>query len=271
MNIAVYQYQFDLIDGGEITLADAMNATVVQNTNSFYVLDDGTGAATVLVDVQIGDITQQYTLTVQFADSFNFTSIRSLRTRDISVDHEAQTIEMTSDGKVSNVAIYQSQLAIIPGGTITLADAMDAAVTQNAGSFYIIDDGSGAATVVVDVAIGSAVKQYELTVHFTDRFDFDEIRTLRAADISVNHADRTIYITAQSGVENVALYMAQTNVINGGKLVMNDEMDANVQTNTGSYYIIKTDGDSASTVTADITIGNQTKTYEITVYFPSEQ
>ena len=51
---------------------------------------------------------------------------------------------------------------------------------------------------------------------------------------------------------------------------MKDEMDSTVQTNPGSYYIIKNDENHTSSVTVDMTIGEKTKTYEIIVSFPDE-
>lgn len=65
----------------QITLADKLNADVTQNDGSFYIKDDGTGSATVSVNVTIGNTTKQYTLTVTFADAFDFTDIRTLRAK----------------------------------------------------------------------------------------------------------------------------------------------------------------------------------------------
>ncbi len=61
--------------------------------------------------------------------------------------------------------------------------------------------------------------------------------------------------------------MAQTGVINGGKLTITDEMNSLVKKNSGSYYIMRQDVISETTVSADITIGGKTRTYEITVCF----
>ena len=61
--------------------------------------------------------------------------------------------------------------------------------------------------------------------------------------------------------------MAQTGVISGGKLTITDEMNSLVKKNSGSYYIMRQDGISETTVSADITIGGKTKNYEITVCF----
>ena len=55
--------------------------------------------------------------------------------------------------------------------------------------------------------------------------------------------------------------------ISGGKLTISDEKDSKVQKNPGSYYIIKQEDIGDSQVSADITIGGKTKTYEITVCF----
>ena len=129
------------------------------------------------------------------------------------------------------------------------------------------NDGTGAASVLLNVTIGKVTKQYTLNVSFTDGFDFDQIRALRASEITIDHNTQKITITASKGAKNVALYMSQTGVIQGGKLTVTDEKDAKVQKNPGSYYIIKQDGVSESTVLADITIGGKTKTYEITVCF----
>ncbi len=266
-NIAVYQYQLGAQSNMQVTLADQLNADVTQNNGSFYVKDNGSGTATVLLNVAIGNTTAQYTLTVRFADAFDFTSIRALRTKNVVVDHENKTITVHSDGVVSNIAVYKAQNDSIKGGSITLADAQNASVVQNAGSFYVKNDGTGAASVLLNVTIGKVTKQYTLNVSFTDGFDFDQIRALRASEITIDHNTHKITITASKGAKNVALYMSQTGVIQGGKLTVTDEKDAKVQKNPGSYYIVKQDGVSESTVLADITIGGKTKTYEITVCF----
>ena len=266
-NIAVYKYQLGSQSNMQITLADKLSADVTQNDGSFYIKDSGSGTASVLVDITIGNTTKQYTLTVNFADAFDFTDIRSLRAKNTTVDHENRTITVDSDGIVSNIAVYKAQSDIIKGGSITLADMLNASVQQNAGSFYIKDDGSGSASVLVDITIGKMTKQYTLTVNFSDGFDFDTIRTLRASDISVDHNAQKITVLAASGAKNVALYMSQTGIINGGRLILKDEKDSLVQKNSGSYYIMKQDGVSESTVSADITVGGKTKTYEITVCF----
>ena len=97
--------------------------------------------------------TKQYTLTVTFADAFDFTDIRTLRAKNAVFDHANKTITLDSDGRVSNIAIYKAQSDIVKGGSITLADALNASIQQNAGSFYIKDDGTGSASVLVDVTI----------------------------------------------------------------------------------------------------------------------
>ncbi len=50
-------------------------------------------------------------------------------------------------------------------------------------------------------------------------------------------------------------------------MTITDEKDSIVQKNSGSYYIIKQDDISESTVLAEITIAEKVKTYEITVSF----
>ena len=267
-NVAIYKYQSDITNGATLTLADAKNSKVTVNPSSFYIADDGTGIASVLVDINYGEVTKQYTLNVNFFDGFDFDSIRALRAKNITVDHETKTINMDSDGKVSNVAVYQKQLDVIPNGLVKLADANGASVKENAGSFYIENNGNETASVIVDISIGNVTKQYTLNLKFSDGFDFDKIRTLRTSDITVDHNTQKIVVTAEEGAKNVAIYMAQTGVINGGKIAMKDEMDSKVQTNSGSYYIIGLDDNNVSHIAVDVTIGNKTKTYEVEVCFP---
>ena len=265
-NIAIYKYQLGEQSGMQITLADKLNADITQNDGSFYILDNG-GAASVLVNVSIGNITKQYTLTVNFVDAFDFTNIRTLRTKNAVVDHKNKTITVNSEGIVSNIVVYKVQNDIIKGGSIILSDSKNSSVVQNAGSFYIKDDGTGKATVLVDITIGKITKQYTLNVNFSNGFDFETIRTLRASKISIDHDTQKIKISADKGAKNIALYMAQTGVINGGKLTITDEMNSLVKKNSGSYYIMRQDVISETTVSADITIGGKTRTYEITVCF----
>jgi|GEM_PF-3539758 len=266
-NIAVYKYQLGEQSNMQITLADKLSADVTQNDGSFYINNTGDGTASVVVDVNIGGITKQYTLTVNFEDGFDFTGIRTLRTKNITVDHETRTITLDSDGAVSNIAVYKAQNDIIKDGSIVLSDALSASVVQNEGSFYIKDDGTGSASVAADVTIGKVTKQYTLKVNFADGFDFDSIRALRASEIVTDHDAQTITITAVKGAKNVALYMSQTGVISGGRLTLTDEMNSEVQRNPGSYYIVKQADGGESKVSADIKIGGKTKTYEITVLF----
>ena len=110
-------------------------------------------------------------------------------------------------------------------------------------------------------------RQFCLILNFSDGFNFSNIRTLRASKASIDHDARKITISADKGAKNVALYISQAGVINGGKLTITDEKNSLVKKNPGSYYIIKQDGVNESTISADITVGGKTKTYEITVCF----
>lgn len=266
-NIAVYKYQLAEQGNMQITLADKLDADITRNTSSFYIKNNGTGTVSVLADITMSGTTLQYTLTVNFEDGFDFTDIRTLRASGTVIDHENKTITVNSDGKVANIAVYKAQNDVIKDGSIVLADTMNADVVQNAGSFYIKDSGTGSATVSVDITIGKVTKRYSLTVNFSDGFDFDNIRTLRVSEIEIDHNAKKITVTASKGVKNVALYISQTGVISGGRLTITDEKDSKVLKNPGSYYIIKQDENGKSSVSANITIGGKTKTYEITVCF----
>ena len=70
---------------------------------------------------------------------------------------------MSADGNVKNIAIYQDQKTVIPDGTIKLADAKDATIKQNSGSFYIMNN-AGSAVVTVDITVGGVTKQYTLSL-----------------------------------------------------------------------------------------------------------
>ena len=190
-----------------------------------------------------------------------------MRAKKAVVDHANKTITLDSDGIVPNIAVYKAQNDIIKGGSITLSDSQSANVIQNPGSFYIKDDGTGTAAVLLNIMIGKITKQYALNVNFSDGFNFSNIRTLRASEASIDHDARKITISADKGAKNVALYISQAGVINGGKLTITDEKNSLVKKNPGSYYIIKQDGVNESTISADITVGGKTKNYEITVCF----
>lgn len=91
---------------------------LTQTHGSFYIKDDGTGSATVSVNVTIGNTTKQYHLTVTFADAFDFTdTARESQKRGLLTSK--QTITLDSDGRVSNIAIYKAQSDIVKGGSIT--------------------------------------------------------------------------------------------------------------------------------------------------------
>ena len=267
-NIAVYCSQAPIIDGGRITLADSVSdANIVKNANSFYILNNGQETTTVPVNVQICGETRQYELTVVFPDGFDFTDIRGLRTKNVVVDHENQTIELTSDGLVKNIAIYNGQTTVIPNGKITLADAGSAETVVNTGSFYINNIGNEQETVWVDININGSVKRYSLTINFSDGFDFDGIRLLRAEDVTIDHAAKKISIRAAEGAGNVAIYNLQTGVIANGRITLKDAMEASVKQNTGSFYILPPSEGGVSIITVDVTIGDKTETYEIEVSF----
>ncbi len=267
-NIAVYSYQAPVIDGGRITLADSVSdANIIKNANSFYIVNNGQEATTVPVNVQICGVTQQYELTVVFPDGFDFTDIRGLRTKNVVVDHENKTIELTSDGLVKNIAIYNGQTTVIPNGKITLADAGSAETVVNTGSFYINNIGNEQETVWVDISINGSVKRYSLTINFSDGFDFDSIRLLRAEGVTIDHAAKKIRIRAAEGAGNVAIYNLQTGVIANGRITLKDAMEASVKQNTGSFYILPPSEGGVSIITVDVTIGDKTETYEIEVSF----
>ena len=267
-NIAVYSYQIPVIDGGRITLDDSVSdANIIKNANSFYVVNNGQETTTVPVNVQVCEVTQQYELTVVFPDDFDFTDIRVLRAKNVVVDHENKTIELTSDGLVNNIAVYNAQTTVIPNGKITLADAGNAEIVANTGSFYINNIGNEQETVWVDISINGSVKRYSLTVNFSDGFDFDGIRLLRAEGVTIDHAAKKISISAAEGAGNVAIYELQTGVIANGRITLKDAMEASVKQNTGSFYILPPSEGGVSIVTVDVTVGDKTVAYEVEVSF----
>ncbi len=267
-NIAIYNYQAATIEGGRITLGSGVSdENVTDNTSSFYVANNGQETTTVMIDVKIADVTKQYELTVVFPDGFDFTDIRGLRTKNVSVDHTERIIELTSTGLVQNIAIYKGQTTYIPNGNITLADALDAEISTNAGSFYVNNVGKSRETLIVNVEINGKVKQYTLIVNFSDGFDFEEIRALRTESIMVDHSSKKISIIAKANVENVTIYGLQTGVINSGKITLKDKMDASIKENSGSFYILPPSEGNVSTLTVDVKIGDKTETYEIVVNF----
>lgn len=205
---------------------------------------------------------------------FDFTSLRTLKTKSVTVNHDTKTIDLYAADDAEYVTIFVHQKDVIPGGTFKMASYMGNKVVYDPnGSYRVYFVHNFTVPVKANITINGVSEQYLVNVHFDASkaaFDFTELKGDGFGDVTVNHENKAINITANDNADNITLYVNQHNTVYGGKLRMASYMGNKVTYDgTNGVYTIFANGKNSVSVKANITINGTTEQYLITVDFPA--
>ena len=272
--------------GGEV--ADGGNITLTATANEGYTFDgwyDGDTKVCDATEFTVENITADKTYTAKFTKNqivepdpepskFDFTSLRTLKTKNITVNHETKTIDIDASDNTDFVTIFVHQKDVIPGGTFKMASYLgNKVVYDKNGSYRIYYVHNFTVPVKANITINGVTEQYSVNVHFDSSkagFDFTSLKGKNFSDATVNHDDKTVHITANDNTDEIILYVNQHDTVYGGKLRMASYLGNKVNyNNAGGVYTIYANGKNSVSVKANIEINGVTEQYLITVDFPA--
>ena len=207
----------------------------------------------------------------EISDGFDFTSLRTLRTREITVNHNTRTINITPEDGLEYITIFQHQSDVIPGGIFKMSSYMGNKVEYNkAGSYRVYFTTDNYVTVKAKITIGDVTKEYFVNVGFNIpmEYDFTSLKGEGFEVTNVDHEDRVIDMIATNGVESIILYSQQHNTINGGKLYMSSYLGNRVVFDDDRNYTVYADSKQKLSVKVNIFINNEKREYTLNIQFP---
>lgn len=266
------------VSGGGSVLEGA-STTLIATANDGYTFAGWYDGETKVCDTAtfvVTGVSEDKTYTAKFTESaasaFDFTSLRTLRTQEITVDHQTKTINLVAADGEEFVTIFVYQKDIIPGGTFRMASYMGNKVVYDPnGSYRVYFVSNFTVPVKANITINGVTEQYLVNVIFDSseaKFDFTSLKGENFSDVTVDHDNKTIQVTADSGVDDIILYVNQHNTIYGGKLRMASYLGNKVKYDASGVYTIYANGKNSVSVKANITINGVVEQYLITVDFP---
>lgn len=204
---------------------------------------------------------------------FDFTTIRTLKTKNVTVNHQTKTIDIDAVSDTEYVTILVHQKDVIPGGIFRMASYMgNKVVYDKNGSYRIYFVRNFTVPVKANITINGVSEQYLVNVNFDTskaNFDFTSLKGENFGNVTVNHDEKTIQITANDSADSIILNVNQHNTVYGGKLRMSSYLGNKVSYNSAAgLYTIYAAGKNSVSVKANITINGVTEQYLITVDFP---
>ena len=269
----------EVAEGGSITLT--ATADEGYTFNGWY---DGDTRVCDTAEFVVTNVTADKTYTAKFTKNqvdpdpepskFDFTSLRTLKTKNITVNHETKTIDIDASDNTDFVTIFVHQKDIIPGGTFKMASYLgNKVVYDKNGSYRVYYVHNFTVPVKANITINGVTEQYSVNVHFDSSkagFDFTSLKGKNFSDATVNHDDKTVHITANDNTDEIILYVNQHDTVYGGKLRMASYLGNKVNyNNAGGMYTIYANGKNSVSVKANIEINGVTEQYLITVDFPA--
>lgn len=250
---------------------DTVNGIMVRRDSERQITVYGTPSANANITLAAPTVMPE---TEPGLQEFDFTSLRTLKTKNIVVNHETKTIDLYAADGAEYVTILVHQKDVIPGGTFKMASYMGNKVVYDPnGSYRIYFVHNFTVPVKANITVNGASEQYLVNVHFDTskaNFDFTDLKGESFEDVVVNHEDKTINITANDSTDNIMLYINQHNTVYGGKLRMASYMGNKVTYDAANgVYKIFANGKKNVTVKVNITINGVTEQYFVTVNFPS--
>lgn len=271
--------------GGEV--AEGSSITLTATADEGYTFNgwyDGDTRVCDTAEFVVTNVTADKTYTAKFTKNqvdpdpepskFDFTSLRTLKTKNITVNHETKTIDIDASDNTDFVTIFVHQKDVIPGGTFKMASYLgNKVVYDKNGSYRIYYVHNFTVPVKANITINGVTEQYSVNVHFDSSkagFDFTSLKGKNFSDATVNHDDKTVHITANDNTDEIILYVNQHDTVYGGKLRMASYLGNKVNyNNAGGVYTIYANGKNSVSVKANIEINGVTKQYLITVDFPA--
>ena len=271
--------------GGEVT--EGGSITLTATANDGYTFDgwyDGNTKVCDTAEFTLSNITADKTYTARFTkntiepdpdpSAFDFTSLRTLKTKNITVNHETKTIDIDAADNTDCITIFVHQKDVIPGGTFKMASYLgNKVVYDKNGSYRVYYVHNFTVPVKGNITINGVTEQYLVNVHFDSSkagFDFTSLKGKNFSDVTVNHDDKTVHITANDSADEITLYVNQHDTVYGGKLRMASYLGNKVNYNSASgLYTIYANNKSSVSVKANIEINGVTEQYLITVDFPA--
>ena len=271
--------------GGEVT--EGGSITLTATANDGYTFDgwyDGNTKVCDTAEFTLSNITADKTYTARFTkntiepdpdpSAFDFTSLRTLKTKNITVNHETKTIDIDAADNTDCITIFVHQKDVIPGGTFKMASYLgNKVVYDKNGSYRVYYVHNFTVPVKGNITINGVTEQYLVNVHFDlskAGFDFTSLKGKNFSDVTVNHDDKTVHITANDSADEITLYVNQHDTVYGGKLRMASYLGNKVNYNSASgLYTIYANNKSSVSVKANIEINGVTEQYLITVDFPA--
>ena len=271
--------------GGEVT--EGGSITLTATANDGYTFDgwyDGNTKVCDTAEFTVENVTEDKTYTARFTkntiepdpepSAFDFTSLRTLKTKNITVNHETKTIDIDAADNTDCITIFVHQKDVIPGGTFKMANYLgNKVVYDKNGSYRVYYVHNFTVPVKGNITINGVTEQYLVNVHFDSSkagFDFTSLKGKNFSDVTVNHDDKTVHITANDSADEITLYVNQHDTVYGGKLRMASYLGNKVNYNSASgLYTIYANNKSSVSVKANIEINGVTEQYLITVDFPA--
>ena len=259
--------------GGE--LIEGLGTTLHAEAKDGYTFDGWYDGETKVCDTEdfvIDSVTADKTYTAKFTVVFDFTSLRTLYTTSVSVDHDAKTIDLYAKSDTDYVTVLVHQKDVIPGGVFKMASYMGNKVVYDLnGSYRIYFVNSFTVSVKANITISGRTEQYLVKVHFDESkadYNFIGLKGEGFSDVTVDHDAKTIHVTANDDAESILLYVNQHDTIYGGKLRMASYLGNKVVYDPTGKYTIYANGKNSVSVKVNITIDEIVEQYLVTVDFP---
>ncbi len=290
-NIVYYTISAEVgTDGGTVsgggTVAEGSSITLTAAANDGYSFDgwyDGNTKVCDTAEFVVTNVTADKTYTAKFTKNqvvepepsgFDFTSLRTLKTKNITVNHETKTIDIDAADNAEYITVFVHQKDVIPGGTFKMASYLgNKVVYDKNGSYRVYYVHNFTVPVKANITVNGVTEQYSVNVHFDSSkagFNFTSLKGENFSDVTVNHDDKTVHITANDSADNIILYVNQHNTVYGGKLRMASYLGNKVNYNSANgVYTIYANGKSSVSVKTNIAINGVTEQYLITVDFPA--
>ncbi len=262
----------------DITYSWNVNDTVSDVNTAYYAIDAvrAADAGTYVLTATQGKntVSAAYNLTVTSEPdeppTFDFTSLRTLRTQSIAVDHETKTIDIIAQADTDYITVYEHQLDTIPGGTFKMASYMGHKVVYNrAGSYRIYCSSNPVITVKANIIIGDQTRQYLINITFPfaeSEFSFQTLAGTGMESVTVDHEAGTIVVNADNA-SAIRLPIEQDEVFNG-KFRMVSYMGNKVSLDQNTrIYTISRRAEPTIQVKVKIELGSKTKEYLMTINY----
>lgn len=275
-NVVIYTNQSDVIPGGTYKMASYMGNRVVYSSaaGTYKVCFVKNETVSVLGNITIDGETKQYTVNVHFdmtSAGFNFTSLRGTGFSSVTVDHQAQTINVIADASATEITLYKEQHPVIFGGALQMSSYLGNKVTLKSNIYTIYSNGKSEVPVKANITINGTTKEYLINTSFPallPDFSFDTLSGTGFKNVSIDQEKQTITIDVISGRKNVQIPVDQSENIRNGQFFMSSYLGNKVTYNsTDRVYTISYRDTPTITVKANIFSNKEKREYTITLNF----